>query len=257
MRVYSFQGIANFRDFGGCPTMDGRRVVQGRLFRGGHQGTASPSDSEILDGLGIRLIVDLRRSFECAKEPRVWPTSGSVEVIADAAASSAATLPYVAFLRKAGVTPADVVAQVRDAYRTIPYDPKHVELYSRYLRRLATLEGASLVSCTHGKDRTGILCALTLQLLEVDHGAIMRDYLLTNAGLRESMSLHQAQASFAGTYGITPTLDVMSAIVRVEPDFLETAFEEMRSRNGSVDGYLDMLGIGKALREEIRARHVT
>jgi protein tyrosine/serine phosphatase len=255
--VYSLQGIANFRDFGGHPTNDGRRVVEGRLFRGGHQGAASPSDRETLDGLGIGLIVDLRRSFECAREPRVWPASGSVELVVDTEESSVATLPYVAFLRKPGVTPDDVVAQVRDAYRSIPYDSKHVGLYSRYLRRLATADCASLVSCTHGKDRTGILCALTLRLLGVDHGAIMEDYLLTNAGLRESMSIHQAQASFANTYGITPTLDVMSAIVRVEPDFLETAFEEMRSRNGSVDGYLDMLGIIKALREEIRARYVS
>jgi protein-tyrosine phosphatase len=123
--MYSFKGIANFRDFGGCPTIDGRRVVQGRLFRGGHQGTASPSDIEILDGLGIRLIVDPRRSFECAKEPRVWPTSGSVGVIADTGASSAAALPYVAFLRKPGVTPADDMLGIGKALRE--------EIRARYL----------------------------------------------------------------------------------------------------------------------------
>jgi protein-tyrosine phosphatase len=256
VRVYSFQGIANFRDFGGYPTGDGRRVVTDRLFRGGHQGAATPSDVATLDRMGIRLIVDLRRSFERAQEPRVWPSAGSTEVICDTAASSAAELPYVAFLRAPGVTPEDVVAQVRKAYRTIPYDPRHIELYSRYLSRLLTLDGPSLVSCTHGKDRTGILCAVTLRALGVEHGAILEDYLLTNAGLRGSMDVEQAQAAFAKTYGIMPALNVMAAIIKVREIFLETAFEEMRTRSGSVEGYLDLLGLTATMRAELRARYV-
>jgi protein-tyrosine phosphatase len=256
MRIYPLESVANFRDFGGYPTSDGRRVVQGRLFRGGHQDMASPSDMDTLDRLGIALIVDLRRSFECAKQPRLWPKNDSAELIADTAESSAASLPYVAFLREPGVTPDDVVMRVREAYRTIPYDPRHVGLYSAYLRRLAAANCASLVCCTHGKDRTGILCALILRLLGVGHDAIIQDYLLTNDGLRQSMSVVQAQASFAATYGIAPALDVMASIIGVREIFLETAFEEMRSRNGSVEGYLDMLGITDAVRREIRARNV-
>jgi protein-tyrosine phosphatase len=257
MRVYPLEGVANFRDFGGYPTVDGGRVVAGRLFRGGHQDMATPSDTRTLDGLGIGLIVDLRRSFECAKEPRVWPSAGSAEIISDTADSSAANLPYVAFLREPGVTPDDVVMQVRNAYRKIPYDPRHIGLYSAYLRRLTTVNCASLVSCTHGKDRTGILCAVTLRLLGVDHDAIVEDYTLTNAGLRSSMSIDEAQESFAKTYGIKPASHVMAAILQVREVFLETAFDEMRTRSGSVEGYLDALGVTEAMRVELRARYVT
>jgi protein tyrosine/serine phosphatase len=257
MRPYSFEGVANFRDFGGYPTIAGGRVIGGRLFRGGHQGTATDSDVRQLDGLGIGLIVDLRRSFERGTAPRVWPKAGSAGLIADTTETSAAELPYNAFLRDPGVSPEDVVAHVRSAYRTIPYDPRHIALYSAYLQRLAAIDCASLVSCTHGKDRTGILCALTLSVLEVDPEAIFGDYLLTNAGLSESMSLEEAQGAFARTYDIKPSLGVMGAIINVKRVFLETAFEEMRARNGSVEGYLAMLGVTQALSAELRARYVS
>jgi protein tyrosine/serine phosphatase len=257
MRVYPLEGIANFRDFGGYPTADGRAVVRGRLFRAGHQGNATRADIELLDGLGIGWVVDLRRSFEFEREGRVWPRAGGARVICETAASSAAALPYNDFLRVPGVSPDDVVAHVTHAYRAIPYDPHHMQLYGAYVRQLLNSDGASLVSCTHGKDRTGIICALMLRVLGVDDELIMQDYLLTNSALGAAMSLEAAQRAFAEIYDIHPSLEVMAAIIRVQPVFLETAFAEMTTRSGSVEGYLQSLGIDAAARERLRAHYLT
>ena len=254
MRSYSFAGVVNFRDFGNCPTSDGRHVVAGRLFRGGHQGLASPSDIKKLDGLQIGLVADLRRSFECSRDPRVWPKSGTAEIIVDTSDGSPTDLPYVEFLRKPDVTPDDVITNTRNAYRSIPYDSVHIELFSAYLSQLAMLDCASLVSCTHGKDRTGILCGLLLQLLGVEYELIIEDYKLTNAGLAESVSVVEAQRAFANTYDISLSLEVMASIISVYESYLDTAFDEIRARSGSIDGYLDMLGITESVREQLRAR---
>jgi protein-tyrosine phosphatase len=46
-------GIRNFRDVGGLPTVDGRRVRYGRLFRSGHLAHATAEDAAFLGGLGL------------------------------------------------------------------------------------------------------------------------------------------------------------------------------------------------------------
>ena len=45
-------GVRNFRDVGGLPTADGRRVRPGVLFRSGHLAHASAQDAAYLEGLG-------------------------------------------------------------------------------------------------------------------------------------------------------------------------------------------------------------
>jgi Tyrosine phosphatase family len=59
--------ILNFRDFGGIPTVDGRRVAPGRLFRSG-----APFGTEAwrcISELGVRLVCDLRSPAERGDPP--------------------------------------------------------------------------------------------------------------------------------------------------------------------------------------------
>ena len=60
----TFERIANFRDAGGHATGDGHRVRTGLLYRCGHLANATDADVEVLEQLGIGVIVDLRRDVE-------------------------------------------------------------------------------------------------------------------------------------------------------------------------------------------------
>src|SRR5262245_24069688 len=72
-RHLDFEGIENFRDFGGYATACGGRLATGRLFRSGHHATATDADLARLADLGIAAIVDLRHSAEREREPsRRW-----------------------------------------------------------------------------------------------------------------------------------------------------------------------------------------
>ena len=79
------------------------------------------------------------------------------------------------------------------AYRRIPYEAPHLDLFSRYFRALADSDGAVLIHCAAGKDRTGILAALLAQ------GGSARDALLA------SVHLHGAAADGLVAGGIGPT----------------------------------------------------
>lgn len=57
-------GVRNFRDVGGLPTVDGRRVRYGRLFRSGHLAHATAEDRAFLTSLGLHTIFDFRNAAD-------------------------------------------------------------------------------------------------------------------------------------------------------------------------------------------------
>jgi len=72
-RIYDFDGILNFRDFGNYSANEGRVVKPGKLFRSAHFNQASDTDLERLAALGIELVVDLRHKPERLRQPSRWP----------------------------------------------------------------------------------------------------------------------------------------------------------------------------------------
>src|SRR5262245_8228525 len=79
-RRHAFDGLHNFRDFGGY-AVGPRRMASGRFFRSAHHATASDGDLERLSGMGIRTIVDLRRPDERQRQPsRRWTEFNGVVI---------------------------------------------------------------------------------------------------------------------------------------------------------------------------------
>ena len=56
------------------------------------------------------------------------------------------------------------------------------------LRAIAHADGAVLVHCAAGKDRTGVVVAIALDAAGVDRGAIVRDYLATAERIEEILA---------------------------------------------------------------------
>src|SRR5690349_2586052 len=72
-RHLDFDGIHNFRDFGGYATASGRLLKRGRLYRSANHHRASDADLARLRELGLAVIVDLRQPHERSREPsRRW-----------------------------------------------------------------------------------------------------------------------------------------------------------------------------------------
>ena len=86
------QGGRNFRDLGGYPTVDGRRVKWGRLFRSGTMAFLTDSDYDFLSNLGIAAVCDLRSTGEREAEPTQWRTDPPAEYVAIYAKDRAETV---------------------------------------------------------------------------------------------------------------------------------------------------------------------
>ncbi|SDG91805.1 tyrosine-protein phosphatase [Nonomuraea jiangxiensis] len=160
----------------------------GVLYRSAQPHTLTQADAELVASL--RLIADLRGDDERAPGDWALALGGAVRHAPLGAGSTSspaqlAALPpdldlgdlYVGILQQRTAWFAGVIAEIADG---LP----------------------ALIHCAAGKDRTGIVVALILDLLGVDHEAIVRDYALTAKELPDVLAMLDLMAS----PGMPPTL---------------------------------------------------
>lgn len=252
-RRLAFDGIDNFRDFGDYAA-GARRLRPGLLYRSGHPGRATDADLAKLADLGLAVIVDLRRANEREREPvRRWP--GFAAQVIENDLGQETLDEWSDFIATSDLTEGSFRSYMLDYYRKAPFQRRHVDLYARYFRALADTPGPVLVHCAAGKDRTGILCALTHHLAGVSDDDIFEDYLLTNERERLAARLPMIREVIRANTGKVASDAALMTAMRVEAEYLTQALEAMRQAHGSLDGYLaEALGLDGALRERLHAR---
>ncbi len=256
-RIKPLEGVRNFRDFGGYATEDGGRVRPGLLFRSGHYAEATEGDVETLDSFGVVFQADLRRPDERERQVNRWPGEGVHIMTHDGGRETQS--PHVQFLHEVEASAEAADDWMNQYYLTAPFRPHHVELFQGWFDRLAGLESeeAAVVNCAAGKDRTGILCALTLTTLGVGEVDIWADYELTNQAANIADRLPEATAYFNDMLGKAYDADVYRPFLGVRGRYLTTAFEAIKSEAGSVEAYLsDTLGVDDGKRRALRERLV-
>ena len=205
MSELPLSGIKNARDLGGIPTDSGAVVRPLRLLRTARLHNATDEDRAWLASIGLRTVVDLRQPFEI----RAWPDS-----LGDLAVQTVNVAPsldsegtgtffelYLAWLDESGPAFADAV---------------------RALARPGALP--ALVHCTAGKDRTGVLVAMVLDVLGVGEKAIVADYMLSH----ERLSADPGDVIYQHT---------------ITEDLITGSLAHVRERFGSAEGYLLAHGV--------------
>ena len=240
-RIKPLKGVRNFRDFGGYDTPQGR-IRTGKLFRSGHYNEATDDDLDFLNGLNVDFHVDLRRPDERDRQPNKWPAEPVTMISADGGRQE--TPAHIAALQGDNVTSETIEDYMTGYYRTAPFKDHHIELFRAWFEGLERSEGASVVHCAAGKDRTGIICALTHLTLGVNEDDIFTDYDLTNTAVDIDAFLPAARDRFNKFLGTNHETDVFRPFLGVRNVYLENAFEVMSDAHGSPLGYLkDVIGV--------------
>ena len=252
-RILSLQGVPNFRDFGGYATACGRGLKPARLYRSGNHHRATDADLETMAGLGLAFVVDLRRRSEREREPsRRWPGFAATVIENDIGDMGK---PWEEELKGADPTPEFFRGVARGWYRRNPFEPRLIDLYTRYFDALAEGDGAVLVHCAAGKDRTGLLVALTHHIAGVHRDDLVEDFLLTNSSPSNPSQAPLVAALIARHTGRTPSDEAVRTAMGVQAADLEASFEEIDARYGSLDGYLEAaLAVDARKREAIQAK---
>lgn len=246
----TFEGVHNFRDFGGYAA-GARRVRRGLLFRSANHAQASDADLEALAALRLATIVDLRRPHERKRDPsRRWRDFATAVIDNDHGdPPPGEDDPYHLMLRRPDLSVAVIHDWNLRYYREAPFEPRHIDLFTRYFAALSAGTGPVLIHCAIGRDRTGILAALTQHILGVHPDDIVHEYLLTNANPRLAERTPDLIKFVTAHFGRTPDAEIIHALTHIQAELLATAFAHIAAAYGSLDAYVE-----KALRIDARSR---
>lgn len=253
-RLIPFDRVLNFRDFGGWQTADGATIARGKLYRSAAFHDATEADIEKLNAMGLRFLVDLRRPEERAHEPSKWVTETCRVIFNDEGAGGQSLPPHLLALMQSDLTPDSTRAYMMSLYREIPFDPRLIGLYRDWFKELGE-GGAGVVHCAAGKDRTGIICALTLIALGVEEDAVFADYDFTNQAVDLEARMPRIQQRMEERLGRTLDSAALRPMLGVHVDYLRQSLEVIDAKYGSALSYIEQeLGVGAAERAALKEK---
>ncbi|MDK1342645.1 tyrosine-protein phosphatase [Streptomyces sp. 378] len=249
-------GVRNFRDVGGLPTVDGRRVRHGVLFRSGHLAHATGEDAAFLTTLGLHTIFDFRNAADQKLEgpdvelPGVRNVNLPLSDPADGAEFWKMVRDGDLDQLRAILADGKGADRMIASYRMIVKE--RTGEHSRVLHALAQDSVPALMHCAAGKDRAGLSVAVTLLAVGVEREAIVEDYLKSNAKHRR-YKVHRS-SSVASAYS-PEVMELLSPLFDARAEYLQTAFDTIEETWGGVDAYLEKgLRLSPETRERLRER---
>ncbi|WMT43517.1 tyrosine-protein phosphatase [Paenibacillus sp. D2_2] len=232
-RLLKLDGAYNVRDIGGYETITGEIVQNGRLFRADGLHQLSARDQELILGLGVRTIIDLRFGDETAAKKDVFAERQEVHY-------------YNISLVNPATTRLVDIRSLGDMYKILLDNsgPLLAEVFSR----IAETEEGLLFHCSAGKDRTGVVAALLLDLAGVPRETIVSDYAETETNLApiidELLKDRPAEMS----------IEEYRAFMGSAPENMEIMLDHLYSVYGGAEQYLITNGLRTEEIETLRGR---
>lgn len=160
MKRYPLTHTMNTRDLGGYPLAGGGETRFGRLLRSDAPITVTPQDAGLLRDLKVTTVIDLRHGEEIARNP--------------CALAGQPGFVYHNVPIHLSCNSLEDPSQVGGSYFQVLTE--RAGDIARIFAIIAAAPGGVLYHCTAGKDRTGILSALLLELAGVARADIVANY---------------------------------------------------------------------------------
>jgi protein tyrosine/serine phosphatase len=244
-RWIELDGAVNVRDLGGLPTEDGGTTTPGVLVRSDNlQGLSDKDVRRLVDDHGIRTVLDLRTPTEVRSEgPGPLVAEGVRHVNLDLIPTwdeDAGTDRIVPHERREEGDLSHFYLTYLDAMPQSVVDA---------LRVIADAgSGPVVVHCAAGKDRTGVIVALALQVAGVERDEIVADYALTAERIEAIRDRLVASPTYAEEMKTRP-LDDMRPHALSMRHFLDR-LDEL----GGVAAWLTSHGFGPDEQAQLRQR---
>jgi protein-tyrosine phosphatase len=231
-----FDAVANFRDVGGHATATGARMRSGVVFRSGHLADATEPDLQRLESLGIRTIVDLQDLSDIAAHGEDRLPAGATLIHAPGAID--VSEPFHALMASGTAEEIQSAFPPGSAYELMlalatgwPCDDGRCAQLSKVMRCIIESEGATLVHCAAGKDRTGFAAAVVQLAADVPDEAIVADYIRSNELRRTQIAATLDGFAQRGLH------DLLEAIVVLREEYIRGFLESLHNKWGNVEEY--------------------
>ncbi|MFZ1381675.1 MAG: tyrosine-protein phosphatase [Scrofimicrobium sp.] len=233
---YDLTGFYNFREGGGMAAGDARVRTQ-RLLRSDFPQSFDAEDIEFMQEVPLATVLDLRTDTEIDSQPQYFKNAGfnvvEVPILSGSIKSMMENIPTVSQLYQSMI--AQSPKQLAQSVATIAG---------------AVSKGAALVHCTAGKDRTGVVIAMTQELLGVSDEDIVANYVQTQDNLQGAW-LAKMQANMQQMMSKVPDLgkiDVaaVTALATGSPaEAIQGVLDTIRKEHGTVKEFVLSNGVSE------------
>lgn len=234
-RRLQWAGCLNARDLGGLPTADGRRLRSAALIRSDSPHWLSEEGVAAALTVPVRRVLDLRSAAEVELDPSPFASSPTYRLLPlidpsreherDPESERSHATTYIGSLRRNRGRIAEAVAEIADAP-----------------------DGAVLVHCHSGKDRTGIVVALALRVVGVDPEHIAADYALSADCLQERSDAWLAEIDDE------QQRERERAMTRTDPQTMVEFLRALDEQYGGAETYLRDSGVSATQLDRLRGR---
>lgn len=237
-RGVSLEGCVNFRDLGGYPTRNGGMLRTGQVFRSDGLHLLTAADIVRLRGeIRLGTVIDLRSSAELRVDGRGLLEREAIRFhhlpLYDGHQNGRQELPAGTTLSAIYLGLAETaMPRIKDVIATIAQSAEPVVYH-----------------CAAGKDRTGVVSALILGLLDVDDDIIVADYALTQEHMEEIIRRLLADQGYRTMLEALPP-ETMHA----QPQTMRGFLQGMREQYGSASGYAQAAGMSEEAIRQLQQR---
>ena len=233
IRRLKLENIINCRDLGGYVCKDGVTKF-GRFLRCGIPDTPTSDDIVEIVKYGVKTVIDLRGDWECEHIPSVFQFLDRVDY------------HHVCLFEINAALSNEFDGTIEKSYELSIEKYKH--RYAEVLKIIADAqEGCILFHCFFGKDRTGMLSTLLLHIAGADREDIIADYQLSYTYILPYIEKERKNPD--GNMWETDESNLLS-----KPSTIISLLNFIDHKYGSVDNYLDNIGITQEIRAKIKTR---
>lgn len=236
-------GVSNARDYAGYPTKNGI-VKPKKLLRGAHLHRMTESDqNKLKNEYNVVHIIDLRTSIEIEQHPNLpldCANTYHFNVVGDDSMLSANPEEMLKIIMKSHDPDNYLSSLYQDFVQSQSAQSAYSALFDVLLNET---EHATYWHCTAGKDRTGFAGALILCALGADYDLVMADFLLSNVYRKSAnaaiMTRIRASKDENDQSLSKAALNAIQAALTVKQEYLENAFDLIKTEYGGMKHYLD------------------
>ena len=255
-RHIELQGQSNFRDIGNYTAENGETLKSGILYRSGTLSACSSSDVQILDSLGIKTVINFLTEEERQVRGEDVLPSGTKSVF----------LPISGENQEAKLV---LEARQTGDFTAVPIELNYnihallvdvgKEAYKGFFEVLADSDNYPIVfHCSHGVHRTGTATALLMMALDVPWDTIASEYMLSNSYRQEESNarikaLNELAERNPDVVDKTKNLENIQAFYLLNENYIKGTKEAIENEYGSIQSYLDSIGVDSATIEKVKS----
>lgn len=231
------QASFNTREHGGYPTANHRVTNWKQFLRSDDVSSLTAQDISLLKEYGLTTVIDLRSLQERDSTPYVLDKEPEIEAIHLPLGSENGAQPSMPV--------EDPNEQLGQFYIACLENSK--ETLKEIVEIMTEKEGITLFHCAAGKDRTGVLSALLLNLAEVSRADILAHYQVTYEYISKNPLI---------TEGFKKQQAFPIELLYSKPSYMETMLNHLEENYGNAEGYFKAINVDQDTLEKLKGKLV-